>query len=91
MDFKENGFYGEGVMSYDDYYKKTGIKVDTFLVSDPIKPYHIIDNTLSYKEEDRRRKVMDANSKLDRPYKLDDEFLSYLLSDNSSNKVKVKK
>ena len=58
MNFKENGFYGEGVMSYDEYYKKTGIKVDTFLVSNPIKPYHIINNTL---EKRYLHKLFDRN------------------------------
>lgn len=56
------------------------ITEDTFLVSDPIKPYHIINNTISYKEEDRRRKVMDANTKIDGDLKLDDKELAYLLS-----------
>jgi len=56
------------------------ITEDTFLVSDPIKPYHIINNTISYKEEDRRRKVMDSNTKMDGDLKLDDKELAYLLS-----------
>jgi len=56
------------------------IPQDTFLVSDPIKPYHIINNTISYKEEDRRRKVMDSNTKMDGDLKLDDKELAYLLS-----------
>jgi hypothetical protein len=56
------------------------ITQDTFLVSDPIKPYHIINNTISYKEEDRRRKVMDSNTKMDGDLKLDDKELAYLLS-----------
>ena len=59
---------------------KNGILVDTFLVKDPIKPYHIIDNTLSYKEEKRRAKVMDQNTKMDGSLKLDDECLKYLIS-----------
>jgi hypothetical protein len=56
------------------------IHIDTFLVSDPIKPYHIITNTLSYKEEDRRRKVMDQNTKMDGNLKMNEEELAYLLS-----------
>ncbi len=90
MHFSEDGFYGNGVVSRDEELKKSGIRYDTFLVSDPIKPYHTNDDTLSYKEIDRRRKVMDENSSLDGPYKLDEEFLAYLLSDNSSNKAKEK-
>ena len=90
MHFSEDGFYGNGVVSRDEELKKSGIRFVTFLVSDPIKPYHTNDDTLSYKEIDRRRKVMDENSSLDGPYKLDEEFLAYLLSDEP-NKVKVKK
>jgi hypothetical protein len=84
-------------MGHDEHLEagmiKNGVQYDTFLVSDPIKPYHINNDTLSYKEIDRRRKVMDENSKLEPPYKLDDEFLAYLLSDNipEKGKVKVKK
>ena len=59
---------------------KNGILEDTFLVKDPIKPYHIIDNTLSYEEEKRRAKVMDQNTKMDGSLKLDDECLKYLIS-----------
>ena len=33
-----------------------GIQVDTFLVSDPIKPYHIKDSILSYKEVQKLKK-----------------------------------
>ena len=59
------------------------IQVDTFLVSDPIKPYHVIDNTLSYAEEDRRRKAMDANTKMNGELKMNEAELKYLLSEVS--------
>lgn len=57
------------------------IQIDTFLVSDPIKPYHVIDNTLPCAEEDRRRKVMDENTKMDGELKMNNNELAYLLSD----------
>lgn len=52
-----------------------------FLVSDPIKPYHVIDNTLSYAEEDRRKKIMDANTQMDGELKMNDAELKYLLEE----------
>ena len=61
--------------------KNNMIKEDTFLVKDPIKPYHIIENTLPYQEEDKRRKSMDANTKMDGELKMNDAELRYLLED----------
>ena len=60
---------------------KYEIQIDTFLVSDPIKPYHIIDNTLSYVEEDKRKKEMDKNTKMDGELKMNEAELKYLLSE----------
>lgn len=54
-------------MERDEY----GFIVDSLLAKDPIKPYHIKTSILSFKEAERLRKKIDANTKMTGPYKLD--------------------
>ena len=85
--FKEDGFIGNFVESYDEYYRRTGIQVDTFLISNPIKTKY--NSTLTIKEEKRRAKEMDKNTDMTIT-KLDNEFLKELLYNNEFNKQKKK-
>lgn len=43
-----------------------GMVLDTFLVSDPIKPYHINDSILPYTELRKRKEKMDRNTITDK-------------------------
>jgi len=46
----------EDYNTYKNRYNDYGIKVDIFLASDPIKPYHIKDSILSFKDVKRLKK-----------------------------------
>ena len=43
-----------------------GMMFDTFLASDPIKPYHVDDSILPYAEIRKRKEKMDRNTIINR-------------------------
>ena len=65
------------------------IRVDIFLPPDPIKPYHIKESILSYKEKEKLKKKIDSNTNMKGPYKL--SSLNLKLFEDEPKKKMLKK
>lgn len=52
-------------------YDQNGIPMYTLFEPQPIKPYHIKESILPYKELEKRKKEMDKRTNMKPPYSLD--------------------
>ena len=69
-----------------DGFNEYGIKVYDFYAHDPIKPYHIKESILSYKDVVRLKKKIDSHTNMKGPYKLDN--LKYKFEEKPKTKIK---